>query len=195
MYLSQDNLKTQLKAPMSGNLCRCRLQQRLQGLQVKQLSPCFCYFPLSCYCNLQIKFLDAIVSPSSYPCQSVDQWVSQWFIGTLHQPSLLGCENPEERNRKAWTTFWIVINCQTFWIVINCPNWSKIVQNYHTCPNLSKLSKLDKNCQNLSKRVKGVNQPASHLTRVDASKLKRQAADKLSLVSKAKYRDPLGWRQ
>ena len=80
MYLSQDNLKTQLKAPMSGNLCRCRLQQRLQGLQVKQLSPCFCYFPLSCYCNLQIKFLDAIVSPSSYPCQSVDQWVSQWFI-------------------------------------------------------------------------------------------------------------------
>ena len=33
--------------------------------------------------HLFLLFLDAIASPSSYPCQSVGQWVSQWVIDSF----------------------------------------------------------------------------------------------------------------
>ena len=35
-------------------------------------------------------FLDAIASPSSYPCQSVGQWVSEWVIDSYRISEL--CE-------------------------------------------------------------------------------------------------------
>ena len=40
------------------------------------------FFYLKCWCHFgcQMTFLDAIASPSSYPCQSVGQWVSESFI-------------------------------------------------------------------------------------------------------------------
>ena len=39
------------------------------------------YYSLtSVYDRYHILFLDAIASPSTYPCQWVGQWVSEWFI-------------------------------------------------------------------------------------------------------------------